>query len=127
VEILISGHRLVVTDAIRGYTEEKLSRLCRHFELLDRIEAMLKIDGPQQCAEFVTHVRRGADIVVRGRGKDMYAAVDSAIDKLERRLRREKEKRVEKRSRPNTLRSTERQMGEGTISGQAPASDETAQ
>ena len=112
MDIQISGHHIELTDAIRHYVEEKLTRLTRHFEWVDHVEAMLKIEGSQQYAEFVTHVRRAPHIVVHATGKDMYAAVDMAADKLERRLRRQKEKRLEKRQRTKTSRSVGPEVAE---------------
>ncbi len=78
-----SGHHVAVTPAIRTYVEGKLSRVTRHFDHVIDVSVILSVEKLRQKAEVTVHVP-GKDIHVQSDDADMYAAVDTLIDKLDR-------------------------------------------
>jgi putative sigma-54 modulation protein len=92
MNLQISGHHLEVTPAIRNYMTSKLERITRHFDQVIDMNAVLSIDNIRQKAEITLHVR-GKDIHVESVDDDLYAAIDSLIDKLDRQVIRYKDKR----------------------------------
>lgn len=91
MNLTITGHHLDVTPAIRGYVEEKMSRVTRHFDQVIDVSVILSVDKLQHKAEANVHVP-GKDIYVESIDADMYAALDALADKLDRQILKHKEK-----------------------------------
>ena len=91
MQLNVSGHHVEVTDALRDYVESKFERLQRHFDQITKIEVTLIVEKQVQKAEASIHVS-GADLFAVAQSEDMYAAIDSLVDKLDRQLIKHKEK-----------------------------------
>lgn len=91
MQITVSGHHVDVTPALRDYVNSKLSRLQRHFDNITNTAVTLTVEKLIQKAEATVHVA-GADLFALSESEDMYAAIDSLADKLDRQLIRHKEK-----------------------------------
>lgn len=91
MNLTITGHHLDVTPAIRGYVEEKMDRVTRHFDQVIDVSVILSVDKLEQKAEANVHVP-GKDIYVESIDADMYAALDALADKLDRQILKHKEK-----------------------------------
>lgn len=87
----ITGHHVEVTPAIREYVTTKLDRVIRHFDNVTSINVILSVEKLKQKAEVTLHVR-GKDIFVECEDVDMYAAIDSMTDKLDRQVLKYKQK-----------------------------------
>ncbi len=87
----LSGRHLDVTPAIRSYVLEKLGRVTRHFDQVIDLNVILSVDKLQQKVEVTLHVA-GRDIHAESIDADMYAAIDSLSDKLDRQVVKHKEK-----------------------------------
>ena len=91
MNLTISGHHLDVTQAIRDHVEDKLSTIQRHEQQITRIEVMLVVEKHQHKAEANLHLE-GADLFASSESDDMYLAIDSLADKLDRQVIKYKEK-----------------------------------
>lgn len=81
------------TEAIKNYIEEKLNKLNKYFEHPEEIEAnvLTKQDGRMQRIE-VTIPTPHFTLRNEVSNEDLYAAIDLVSDKLERQIRKNKEK-----------------------------------
>lgn len=91
MQINITGHHMEVTPALRSYIENKLERVERHFDNLINIHVILSVEKDRQIAEATINVNRGK-VFADSEHEDMYAAIDSLIDKLDRQIKKHKEK-----------------------------------
>lgn len=91
MQLNISGHHLDITDAIRDYVTSKIARLERHNDHITNVSVILSVDKLVQKAEATVHAD-GADIFADCEHQDLYAAIDSLSDKLDRQLIKRKEK-----------------------------------
>ena len=91
MQMTISGHHLDITNPMRDYVTNKLSKLERHYEQITSITVMLTIEKLQKKAEATVHVS-GAELFAISEHLDMYAAIDALADKLDRQLIKHKEK-----------------------------------
>lgn len=91
MNLTITGHHLEVTPAIRGYVEEKLKRVTRHFDNVIDVTVIMTVEKLKHKAEVNLHVA-GKDIYVEAIEADMYAAIDVLVDKLDRQVVKHKEK-----------------------------------
>lgn len=91
MQLTISGHHLDVTDSLREYVTNKLSRLDRHHDRITNTHVILSVEKLQQKAEATLHIS-GADLFANSESEDLYAAIDQLADKLDRQLIKHKEK-----------------------------------
>lgn len=89
MNLTITGHHLEVTPAIREYITSKLDRAIRHYDHVTSANVVISVEKLAQKAEVTVHVR-GKDIYIESEDGDLYAAIDSLIDKLDRQLQKRK-------------------------------------
>lgn len=87
----ITGHHVEVTPAIHDYVTSKLERVIRHFDHVTAVHVILSVEKLKQKAEITLHVK-GKDIHADSTEADLYASIDTMIDKLDRQVVRHKEK-----------------------------------
>ena len=87
----ITGRHVEVTPAIRDYVSTKLDRVIRHFDNVTSVAVILSVEKLKQKAEVTLHVR-GKDLFVESDDADLYAAIDSRADKLDRQVQKYKQK-----------------------------------
>ncbi|MGV6826536.1 MAG: ribosome hibernation-promoting factor, HPF/YfiA family [bacterium] len=97
MQLRTTGHHVEVTDALRAYVDEKVRRLERHFDHMTNVHVILSIEKKQQKAEATVHAS-GAEIFADATHENMYAAIDSLADKLDRQILKHKEKIQNKRA-----------------------------
>lgn len=103
MQMNVSGHHIDVTDSLRGYVESKFERLERHFDIVLDVHCILTVEKLRHKAEAKVNVT-GGTIFAEATEEDMYAAIDGLVDKLDRRVRKHKEKMVDHHARDNNKR-----------------------
>ena len=90
MNINFKGKNIEVTPALKEHAEKKLGRLNRIMDV-DTITVTMIIEKGRQKAEVSMMVK---GYILRGEdsAQDMYAAIDSVVDKLEKQLVKYKEK-----------------------------------
>lgn len=91
MQINLSGHHVDVTDSLRDYVDTKFAKLERHFDHINNAHVVLTVEKVQQIAEATLHIK-GGEIHAKSDNTDMYAAIDSLVDKLDRQVLKHKEK-----------------------------------
>ncbi|MES9897524.1 MAG: ribosome-associated translation inhibitor RaiA [Sedimenticola sp.] len=97
MQISLTGHHMDITDSLRNAVDSKFERLERHFEHVTNVHVILSVEKLRQKAEATLHVN-GADVHGECVEEDMYAAIDGLIDKLDRQVKKLKEKHTNHRS-----------------------------
>ena len=103
MQLSVSGHHIEVTDSLRGYVESKIKKVERHFDIVSDVRCILTVEKLRHKAEATVNVN-GGTIYADATEEDMYAAIDCLIDKLDRRVRKHKEKRVDHHARDSQKR-----------------------
>lgn len=87
----ITFRNLEATDALKLYAQEKVERVNKYLDRAGESHVVLSLERHLQHADITIH---SGVFLLRGREKseDMYASIDLAMDKIERQLRRYKEK-----------------------------------
>ena len=91
MQINLTGHHIDITDSLRNYVNEKMARLERHFDKVSDTHVVLTLEKLQHKAEAMINMR-GIQIYADAIEEDMYAAIDGLVDKLDRQVRKHKEK-----------------------------------
>jgi putative sigma-54 modulation protein len=91
MQLNVTGHHVEVTESMRGYVEKKLERIGRHYDQVLDVHCILTVEKLRQKAEATLHVS-GTAIHADATDENMYAAIDLLTDKLDRCLKKHKEK-----------------------------------
>ena len=91
MQIELTGHHIEITDSLRTYVSEKMGKLERHFDKVSNTHVILSVEKNTQKAEATVHMS-GHDIFAEARESDMYASIDALVDKLDRQVKKHKEK-----------------------------------
>jgi len=93
MQINLTGHHIDITESLRAYVDSKFERLARHFDHVLNVHVILSVEKLRQKAEATMHIN-GAKVFADSVHEDMYAAIDTLIDKLDRQVLRHKEKKI---------------------------------
>lgn len=97
MDIIIHGDKLKITSAMSDYIEEKLGKLNKYLENSDKVRAnvIVKVKNHEQRVEITIPLK---SFILRSEETkdDFYAAVDKAVDKLERQIRKNKTRMMSK-------------------------------
>jgi ribosomal subunit interface protein len=105
VDIVVKGRNVEVPDHYREHVSDKLEKAVRYDQKIIRVDVeLLHERNPRQadhCQRVeITCFSRGPVVRAEAMARDFYSALDEAIAKLDRRLRRAADRRrVHKRGR----------------------------
>jgi putative sigma-54 modulation protein len=112
IPIRVQGKNLALTDALRQYVGEKLSKLPRYFDQVQDAQVVLSVarDRNRGRAQVVEMTVWCDGLVLRAeeRSEDMYASIDLAAEKLERQIEKYRSRMIGKR-RQDEARKRQRQ------------------
>ena len=91
MQLNVTGHHVDVTTSMKGYVEKKLDRIVRHSDHIIDVHCILTVEKLRHKAE-ATVLLNGATVYADAVEMDMYAAIDALADKLDRRVKKHKEK-----------------------------------
>jgi len=98
MQLNLTGHHVEITPALRDYVRNKLDRIVRHFDNVIDVHCILTVEKLRQKAEARLNVS-GNTLYADSVEEDMYAAIDAMIDKLDRQVRRHKDKLTDHHAR----------------------------
>jgi putative sigma-54 modulation protein len=100
----VKGKNVEVTDSIRQYAQEKLGKLERQLADPTRVELELAVErNPSISANHVAEATiwtKGPVLRAREASADHKASIDQLVEKLERQVKRYREKRRRHRGSP---------------------------
>jgi putative sigma-54 modulation protein len=96
MQLIVSGKNIHLSAALKEYAERKLSTIKKYFDHIIEIDVTLSVDEVKdQTRSKVCEVTVWANgIVLRGKkaSEDLYASIDIVADKIERQVKKYKEK-----------------------------------
>lgn len=102
MEIVIHGDKLKITEAMEDYIKDKLGKLEKYLKDSESVRAnvIVKVKNREQRVEITIPLKT---IILRTEESqsDFYAAIDKAIDKLERQIRKNKTRLMSKQVKTN--------------------------
>ncbi|HYZ20162.1 MAG TPA: ribosome-associated translation inhibitor RaiA [Gaiellaceae bacterium] len=97
MRLQVKGRNVEVSDSIRSYAEKKLGKLDRLVADPTRVELELAVErNPAVAANHVAEATvwtKGPVLRARESSADMKASIDQLVDKLERQVKRYRQKR----------------------------------
>ena len=114
MQIKISARHGHLADATQNHIREKAEKLTHYFQRIMMIEVTVDLQEDDKVVELLVSAEHKHDFVASERNKDVLAAVDLAVHKLEQQVRKYKEKIQDHRRTPHA----------GTGPGAAPETEE---
>ncbi|MCA9779206.1 MAG: ribosome-associated translation inhibitor RaiA [Candidatus Eremiobacteraeota bacterium] len=97
MQITVKGKQIDLTDSLKNYASEKMSKMSRYFDHMISAEICLSIERNWHVAE-ITVFGEGFDMRGEEKSTDMYNSIDRVVEKLERQLKKQKGKHERRRS-----------------------------
>lgn len=91
MQINFTGHQIEVTPAIKQYTETRFEKLHRRFDKIMSTNVVFSVEKIRNIAEATIHLA-GTEIHASAEDENLYSAIDSLADKLDRQITKYKEK-----------------------------------
>ncbi|HAD03401.1 MAG: ribosomal subunit interface protein [Desulfuromonadales bacterium GWD2_61_12] len=92
MKIAVTFRHMEVSEPVRAYVEEKLARVKKYIDEPIDAQVTFSVDKKIRHHVEVTLVAKGITIKGSEETSDMYAAIDLVVDKIERQMKRYKEK-----------------------------------
>ena len=91
MQVHVTARHFDMDPELKRYVEDKVSRLSHFFDRVDEAHVVLSVEGHRMLAGVTVHASR-AVISSEQEGTDIRSALDSALDKVERQVRKYKER-----------------------------------
>lgn len=115
MQIAVTFRHMETSNPLKTYLEEKVSRVKKYIDEPIDAQAVMSVEKKIRHRVEVTLVAKGITIKGSEETSDMYAAIDAVVDKIERQLKRYKDKI--KRHKPSAGR--ERQIAKSVLSAES--------
>jgi len=117
MHIHVNGKNIEITDAIKAYVKEKLGKVVNHFDQITAIDVILSvIKNPAATGKHVAEVscKTNSGVVrCEESAESMYASIDLLADKLDRQVKKFKNKALY--SDKSSIRNTEEKTVEDEV------------
>ncbi|MBF0407288.1 MAG: ribosome-associated translation inhibitor RaiA [Candidatus Riflebacteria bacterium] len=130
MQLVVSGKNFHLSPALKDYSEKKLSSIKKYFDHIIEVDVTLSVDETRDSDESkiceVTVWANGIVLRAKKASEDLYASIDMVADKIERQIKKYKEKLKEKPRRQNS--KADKQVSHKVISFKEalPLEDEAA-
>jgi putative sigma-54 modulation protein len=91
IQTNVTFRHMEASEALKDYVNEKASRLTKYIDRPTETQVTLKVEKFRQIAEVVISTN-GIRIAGEESQEDMYAAIDGVMDKIERQVKKYKDK-----------------------------------
>lgn len=103
MQLSVTGHHVEVSAPLREYVANKIEKIGKHFDYVSDVHCILTVEKLRHKAEAKVSVN-GGTIYADATEEDMYAAIDGLVDKLDRQIKKYKEKMVDHQARKSQKR-----------------------
>jgi len=92
MQVTTTFRHMEQSDALKTYAEEKLERVAKYIDSPINAQVYFAVEKKIRHIVEIVITAKGVNTKAAEATNDMYAAVDAVIDKIERQLKRYKEK-----------------------------------
>ena len=107
--IHVNGRNLEITDAIKAYVKEKIGKVTHHYDQIQAIEVVLSvIKNPAASGKHIAEVTcklTSGSIHCQESAESMYASIDLLADKLDRQVKKHKDKTLSSKDKSASIRT----------------------
>ncbi|HET6516410.1 MAG TPA: ribosome-associated translation inhibitor RaiA [Thermodesulfovibrionales bacterium] len=96
MNVIVSGRHLEVTPALKSYAEDKMKKFERYLANISEATVTLTVEKYRHKTEVLLKAN-GVMIQAEGTTEDIYSSIDEVVEKLEKQVKKYKEKLVSHR------------------------------
>ncbi len=96
MNIIVTGRHLEVTSALRDYAESKVKKFEKYISPISEAQVTLSVEKYRHKAEILLKAN-GVMIQAESVTEEIYSSIDEVIEKLERQIKKYKEKLTSRR------------------------------
>ncbi|MBU4305933.1 MAG: ribosome-associated translation inhibitor RaiA [Candidatus Omnitrophica bacterium] len=111
MDIRISGRHFEITDALKQHVEKRVENFEKYLHTIIDVHVILSVEKYRHCAEISVFGKR-LKFTEKSVDTDMYSAIDKVCVRVEKALRRHKDKIKVYRKKDNKKRTVEAVAGD---------------
>ncbi len=96
MNVIVTGRHMDVTENLKNYAEEKVRKFEKYLSNISEAMVTLSVEKYRHKAEVLLKVN-GVLIQAEGTTGEMYSSIDNVVEKLEKQVKKYKEKLVSHR------------------------------
>ena len=96
MELTVTGRKLEITDSIRNHLNDKINKTIADLNIAADVHITLSVEKHRHFAE-ITLKTKGMALHSHEETKDLYSSIDKALEKMEKQLRKHRDKAKEVR------------------------------
>lgn len=104
MQMHITGRHVEVTDDVRSYVEKRVKKIEAIFNRIIDLQVVIELEKNRYFAEIILATAK-ATFHAQGETHDIFSSLDAVMDKIERQIRRHKERIKDWRRRPSQDRA----------------------
>ena len=112
MDIQITGRNVTVNDNLRSYVEDRLLPLMADYPRVESCHVILAHEKYRNTAEVVIQGRDKLRVEAEETTDDMYASIDAATLKIDKQLRKSRDKMIERHHERQKLTDVEKKAEE---------------
>lgn len=109
MHIHVNGRNIEITEAIKAYVKEKIGKVANHYDQVQAIDVVLSvIKNPAASGKHVAEVTcklTSGSIHCEESADSMYASIDLLADKLDRQVKKHKDKTLSSKDKSASIRT----------------------
>ncbi|MGE4169185.1 MAG: ribosome-associated translation inhibitor RaiA [Candidatus Margulisiibacteriota bacterium] len=124
MKILVRGHHVSITKPLKDYAEKKAQKVFKFFENIQDVVIELNyVEGVEEKRQVASATVHAAGKIIRAQeaSKDLYASIDILIEKVQKQLKKHKEK-LKSRTEARTKRRVPADKGQVAVAPAAKVS-----
>jgi len=98
-DVFVTFRHLEATPALKAYAEEKAAKINKYFGGLNEVNVVLSLEKHRYTAEITLKAGR-TTVNAREETNDMYSAIDLVVDKINRQIKKYKDKMKDHKASP---------------------------
>lgn len=92
MQVHITGRHVEITDAIRDHIYAKVERCLSGLSRIHEVQVVLELQKRTHTAEVIVKGKDHIHVEAEEKSENMYTSIDQAVEKVERQLRKLREK-----------------------------------
>ena len=109
MHIHVNGRNIEITEAIKAYVKEKIGKVTHHYDQIQAIDVVLSvIKNPAASGKHIAEVMcklTSGSIHCEESAESMYASIDLLADKLDRQVKKHKDKTLSSKDKSASIRT----------------------
>ena len=101
MKVDITGRHIAISDGLREHTDDRLLKIDKMFDYETEAHVVLFVEKHRHVAEIQIKTRAGLFSGQESTG-DLYVSINEAVEKIEKQIRKFRDKRTDRRRREGT-------------------------